>query len=236
MSEARSCTWRIRPGSAGAAVGAATASVAAGGAGAAVTGARRPLSASSFISGSLSSGLATAAPALIAIAAARTSQRAGRRGEGGGFASARSIGEPSATESTSKTPRFTSYFCRLHEALGYRRRRHRKHRRGAPCSRPCCSKRTKAAFAPASARSTKPACPKAMSVRRSRTRRSTSRTAWRSPTAARWCAPGRWSPASTAPAPCSKSAMPTGSRATASCTTAGAWARRAGAASPSAPA
>ena len=41
-------------------------------------------------------------------------------------------------------------------------------------------------------------------VRRSRTRRSTTRTAWRSPTAARWCAPGRWSPASTVPAPCSR--------------------------------
>ena len=36
----------------------------------------------------------------------------------------------------------------------------------------------------------------------SSTRRSTTRTASRSPTAGRSCAPGRWSPASTAPAPC----------------------------------
>ena len=162
-------------------------------------------------------------------------ERQGGATREGGFASARRIGEPMRPSQPRKrlvSPRISAGCTRL----GYRRRRRCKHRRGASCSRPCCSKRTKAGFVPVSARSTRPACPKAMSGRRSRTRRSTSRTAWRSPTAARWCAPGRWSPASTAPAPCSRPAMPTGSRATASCTTAGAWARRAGAASPSAPA
>ena len=43
--------------------------------------------------------------------------------------------------------------------------------------------------------------------RASSTRRSTTRTRWRSPTRARSCAAGRWSPASTAPAPCSRAAI-----------------------------
>ena len=171
--------------------------------------------------------------------------RPGPRGQGsarwGGFASGRSIGERLRRASTFETMPYllaaaprrclqARRFAGL-RSLRYRRCAARVKRTTpgeARCSRPCCSRRTTPAFAPRFAASTKPACPRAMSRCASSTRRSTTRTRSPSRTRARSCAAGRWSPASTAPAPCSRRAIRHGRRATGSSTTAGASAKRAG--------